>query len=159
MAEAERIKTTVLVPSGDMTIVESVDELVDETSLHKTDAEKILSIIKRREANRMGESRDAIVLLEDWAYEDWSDYDIADNGIVLSPFVDDYSEKAYIVESAAEVNEDETDAISPAEVDGKALTTLVSTVDETDGDFHDEVGEMYIPKSAVKDIIAFEGDL
>lgn len=159
MAEAERIKTTVLVPKGDMTVVESVEDLVDQTSLHKTDAEKILSIMKRREANRMGESRDAIVLLDDWAYEDWSDYDIADNGIILSPFVDDYSEDAYIVESAAEVNETEIDAISPAEVDGKSLTTLVDTVDETDGDFHDEVGEMYLPKSAVTDIVAFEGDL
>lgn len=140
--------------SEDVTSIEDETALTTASDLHKDEAEAVLSIVEKRESVRG--SRDAIVVLEAWAYEPWSDYDIATNKVVLAGSIEDYSDKAFKVQSAAEVQMDVVDSKSPEEVRDTAVSSLVKTVDETEEDFHDERGEAFLPKSAVAGVYSYD---
>lgn len=144
-----------IVPSDSLTAVGDAADAAAKTELHKTEAAKIIDIVQRRAANGDG-AADVVVLLEGWAHEPWSDYDIARNGVLLAGEVEDYSEKAYKLGGAVEVEDDVVGTKSVDEVHDTALNAVVSQVDETDEDFHDVRGEMFAPKSAVANLLVLD---
>jgi hypothetical protein len=140
-----------IVPSSVLTEVSDGDELVEE--LEETEAslgQKVIDIAQRRAETRQSGRLDIIVVLSNWAYEDWSDYDIAGNQFMLVGHVEDYSDKAYKVRGAFEVLSDEIDGKSPEEVSDGYINNQIQVVDETDEDFIDKEGAAYLPKSAVE---------
>lgn len=144
-----------IVPSSALTAVTDETDVATETSLHKPAAEKLLNIVQRRADNRGGRA-DMLVLLEEWAYESWSDIDVANQQVLVVSNLEDHSEKAYKASGAFEVQMDVLDAKTPREVDETTITSLVQQVDKTDEDFHDSKGELFLPKSAVEDILVVE---
>lgn len=145
-----------IVPSGELTIVTDAADAADQTDLDETTAAKLLHILDVREGNDKAGNYDVIVLLDGWAYEDWSDYDIAGNRALICGHVEDYSDDALKLRGAFEALMGVMDPKSVEEVEEAWVTDLLSQVDETDEDFHDEKGEKFLPKSAVTDIIVYE---
>jgi hypothetical protein len=111
----------------------------------------VRSVVERRA--RGDAPFDHVVLLADWAYERWSDYQIARGPVMLVGSIEDYSEKSFFVEGAFEVDTDVMRSKPADEVDSASLTSLVHQVDETDEDFIDDVGATFLPKSAVDSIV------
>lgn len=148
-----------IVPSTALTAISQPADLsdaVEDDDFTESTAEKILSVVESRAGNRSGSAYDLIIVLEGWAFEAWSDYDIASQQVILAGHVEDYSEKAYKVEGAFEVQMDVLNGKSLEEVEETYITSLVQQVDETDEDFHDEKGEQFLPKSAVAGIFVYE---
>lgn len=137
----------------DVTVVKNAADIEAATSLDKETAEKVLDISEMRTKSKTDSEYDAIVVLEDWAHEDWSDHDVADEKVMLAKYADDYSDKAVLVEGAVEVQMGEIEDRPREEVKDDYLTNLVSSVDETDEDFHDETGESYLPKSGIEAVL------
>jgi hypothetical protein len=145
-----------IVPSGELTIVTDAADAAEQTELDESTAAKLLHILDVREGNKKAGEHDIIVLLDSWAYEDWSDYDIADNPALICGHVEDYSDDAYKVRGAFEALMGVMDPKSVEEVEEAWVTDLIKQVDETDEDFHDEKGEKFLPKSAVAGIVVYD---
>jgi hypothetical protein len=141
-----------MVNESDRTVV-SMAELKDvlTESVDDAVASGTRSAVERRA--RGDAPYDHVVVLDDWAYESWSDYDIAESPILLVGAIEDYSEKSFFAEGAFEINGNAVSGRPADEIDGVTLTNLVRQVDETQEDFIDDVGATYLPKSAVEDII------
>lgn len=128
-----------IVPSDALNALSDVGDHEDE----------LAAIIESRAATKAGDTTDLIIELEDWAHEDWSDYDISSSPFILVDHVEDYSDNAYLLTGASEVVMDKIEGRGPEEVRDGRLSDQLNLVDETDTDFHDDTGEMYVPKSAV----------
>lgn len=146
------MQATALVPPSYLTDVDDADELAEESNLNDDEAELVESIVRRRRQNRGGGAPDMVIVVEDWAVEDWSDADIAEEKAILARFVDDHSEKAVKIEDGHYVNLSSIGSRSLEEALDQPLGNLVELIDETDGDFHDAMGETFIPKSALDGI-------
>jgi len=138
-----------IVPSDQLALAESADELGEYTDVPKA----LLRVLDARAENNGGE--DIVVVLSEWAYEDWSDYDIAEHPFMVVGHVEDYSEDAYKVQSAAEVLMGTLENRSLEEIRDEYLSNLVKRVDNTDEDFHEDEGEAFLPKSAVEAIVVY----
>jgi hypothetical protein len=138
-----------IVPSDQLTLAESADELGEYTDVPKA----LMRVLDARAENNGGE--DIVMVLSEWAYEDWSDYDIADQPFMVVGHVEDYSEDAYKVQSAAEVLMGTLQNRSLEEIRDEYLSNLVKRVDNTDEDFHDDEGEAFLPKSAVEAVVVY----
>lgn len=146
-----------VVPSDALTAVEEPADLSDAISVDDATAEKVLDVMDRRASVRPEERYDIILSLDGWAYESWSDYDIATEQLWLLGHVEDYSEKAYKVRGAFELDMDTIESRPFEEVHDEHVTELLSQVDETDEDFHERLGEAYVPKSAVEGLVVYDG--
>lgn len=142
-----------IVPSDALTGVASAEDMAEATEMDKSTAEKILHVVETRAKNG---AEDVIIVVDEWAYADWSDYEITSQPVVLAGHVEDYSEKAYKLQSAFEAQIDVLKGKSLDEVEETYITSLVQQVDETQEDFHDEKGEMFLPKSAVNTILVID---
>lgn len=142
--------------SDALTAVDGPTAVAEATELDEETAEKILYIVESRENNRSSSNYDIIILLEEWAYEPWSDIDIANQEALVVGHIRDHSEKAYFVESGFEVQMDVIENKSLKKTKATYITSLVQQIDNTDEEFHDEKGEMYLPKSAVSKILVYE---
>lgn len=149
------MQATALVPPNYLTDVDDAEELADESDLTEDQSQLVEEIVRRRKRNRGG-APDMVIVVEDWAVEDWSDADIAEEKVILARFVDDHSEKAIKVEDGHYARLSEAEGRSAEEAMDMSLGDLVEIVDETDGDFHDAMGEMYLPKSALDSIYRFQ---
>jgi hypothetical protein len=138
------------VPSDALTVVTDADDLGLED-----DAAVVLDVLRRR-MGTMGMDRGLAVALEDWAHEDWSDYDIADGPIVSVKEIEDYSADAYKVGGAANIEWDAIGGRPVEEVSDGYLNEQIGRVDETHEDFIEDTGEMFLPKSAVSEIFVVE---
>lgn len=143
------MQATALVPPTYLNDVDDAEELAAESNLSEDEAELVESIVRRRRQNRGGGAPDMVIVVEDWAVEDWSDADIAEEKAILARFVDDHSEKAIKIEDGHYANLSSVEVRSLEEAMDRPLGDLVEIIDETDGDFHDAMGEMYLPKSAL----------
>jgi hypothetical protein len=139
-----------IVPSDALTAVEGAADMADATEMDKSMGEKILHILDSRAENG---ASDVVIVVDEWAYADWSDYEITSQPVLVVGHVEDYSEKAYKLTSAFEAQVDVMDGKSLEEVQETYITSLLQQVDETDEDFHDDKGEMFLPKSAVSAIL------
>jgi hypothetical protein len=141
-----------IVSSDDLTALDAEATAMDLAERSEIDgdcADKIAHILDVRDGN--GDD-DVLVEVAEWAYEDWSDYDISGSPFMVCGHVEDYSEKAFKVQSAHEVVMDALEGRSYDEVTDDYITNLVEQVDETQEDFHDERGERFLPKTAVEAI-------
>lgn len=142
-----------IVSSDVLTGVASAEDMADATEMEKSTAEKILHVVEKRAENG---SEDVIIVVDEWAYAEWSDYQITTQPVVIAGHVEDYSEKAFKLQSAFEAQIDVMASKSLNEVEETYITSLVQKVDETQEDFHDEKGEMFLPKSAVAQILVID---
>lgn len=130
------------------TDVSTPADLETNSFLDWDQCEKILYLAEKRAANRASGRLDAIVVTEPWA----TDYDIVGSRVLFVGTVEDHSDKAYKLRGAFEIDVGEIDSVD--DVDDTTVTSLVEYVDETDTDFHNAKGEMFIPRSAVDGIFA-----
>lgn len=140
-----------IIPEDQLTTVSDSSEMSDETGLEKNMAEKLTHVVQTRK--ELGGSEEILILLQAWAYEDWNDYDIMDQPGIVATYVENYSEKAYKLQSAFEIQVDFMEGKSMEEIEDSYFSNLVEKVDNSDEDFHEDDGEMFLPKSAVEDIV------
>lgn len=130
--------------------VKYIDDAIDlnaRSNLGIEEARRVVDVLRRFKDDRAQSYTLYVITLDDWAYEDGSDYDVADNGVILATDVVDHSERAHRVEGGYEVLTDvlfETDDPS-----SQALPTLLKEIDHTHTDFVNETGDRFLPKKAV----------
>lgn len=134
---------SVVAPSSDLAPLSDIDEEYRD---------QVAAVLQKRADVKPSGGVDAIIAVEEWAYADWSDYDITGGPFLLVEHVEDYSEDAYLLDGAFEIVMGEIEGRTAADVDDGSINEQLQQVDETDGEYHDEKGEMYLPKSAVEAI-------
>lgn len=145
-----------IVSREDVTLVSGASGLSAQTDMSEQTAENVLYLVETRAENRSSDRLDLIVVFEEWAWAEWSDTNVVESEVSLVGRIEDYSEKAYLVRGAFEVDMSLVEDRPLEEVEGEYITDLVGQIDETEKDFIDSKGTTYFPKSAVSAIIAVE---
>lgn len=145
-----------VVPSKYLTPFADADELAEAADIDADEAESLLWLIEERQSNRAEDRFDIVVTFEEWAYEDWADYDIADGPVMVVGHIKDYREKSYMVRGAFDVVWDKIENRPPSEVQSEYVTELLQQVDNTDTDYVERIGKAYLPKSAVDSLLVYE---
>lgn len=112
-------------------------DIANITHLSHDEAEKVYLWAYRRAENRQSGRLDAIVVLKEWGTEYPPDDPISRSRVLLVGKVEDYSEKAYKLRGAFEVDMDQ-----PLDTD---LIDVITYME-------DEVGDSFLPKSVVEAI-------
>lgn len=133
----------------EMELVSSDAEFEDVSGFSLDDARHAWSVAEKRFEARQTDSRDAIVVFEDWAYEEWSDIDIAESPVMLVGRALDYSSDAYKFRGAFEVRFDKK-----GEVADEYINNLITQVNDATEEHGLEKGVRFAPKSAVKALVA-----
>lgn len=113
----------------------------------------LMDVIDRRRNVSPSEYDDIIVLLDSWAIAD--KYDIANSKVIVASRFEDVSQKAFNVRGAWEFDTSMFDK-SLDEARDVAINECMSRIDKTDTEFVNRVGETYIPKSAVVQVLVYE---
>lgn len=134
-------------PPAMVTYIDDAAHLAGAADMDVEEARRIVDLLRRFTDDRANDFTLYVVTLDDWAYEEWSDYDVADNGVILASDLVDHSERAYRVEGGYEVV---TDVLFGADdPSDQPLPTLFDRIDVSDTDYVDEPGVRFLPKTAV----------
>jgi hypothetical protein len=143
-------------PPADVAVIDDAETLADMSSLDESKAANVLYLLKTRHENRGEDRYDVVVVFDDWAYQDWSDYDVANNQVALVGSIDDHSEDAYSFRGGFEV----VDEIAEQPLDDlkdEYITDAIEQIDQTGDDgFADRLAAGYWPKSAVEMVFVYD---
>lgn len=135
--------------------LESGEDVARYSRYSVVTGEKVLDAVRRRRETRPHDCDDIIVVLESWAHGDG--YDIADAPILHAAEITDYSQKAYKIRGAVELDFEAIRTQSLSELQDGWLTDVVSTYEqEADGDYERTPGTGFLPKSAVAFVGCYE---
>ena len=137
----------------DVTRAQTISELSAVLGVDERQARNLVSTLQHRASNRLNGEMDTIIVTEQWWQGVWADeYGDAPTNRYLAARELSSSGDAWYIEGGAYI-------LHPAfATDEPMLTDAFSTFDHSDGEYDADLGETYLPKSVVEEIVEVDID-